>query len=88
VQSLPDVVPGVEAHGYYAIVVPQGVSRTIIDKIQKDVAGVLSQPEFRQTMLSLGMPPDTSISKNFDGWIDLEVARLRKIIIRAKLQID
>lgn len=88
VQSLPDVVSGVGAHGYYAIVAPRDVPRPIIDKIQKDVAMVISQPEFRQTMLSMGMPPDAQITKKFDGWIDLEVARLKQIISRSKLQID
>ena len=57
-------------------------------QIQKDVAMVISQPEFRQTMLSMGMPPDAQITKKFDGWIDLEVARLKQIISRSKLQID
>jgi tripartite-type tricarboxylate transporter receptor subunit TctC len=88
VQSLPDVVPGISAYSYYALIVPRGVSQSKIDRIQMDVSNIVARPEFRKQMLDMGLIPYNMPSKEFDRWIDHEVARLKQIIKKSQIKIE
>lgn len=86
VESISKVETKVATHGYYALIVPQGTSQTIIDKIQRDVVSIVNKPEFRQQMLALGTRP--SIDLYFNKWIDQEVGRLKTTIKQANIKIQ
>jgi tripartite-type tricarboxylate transporter receptor subunit TctC len=86
VESISKVDAKVSAHGYYALIVPQGTSQTIIDKIQRDVISIVNKSEFRQQMLVLGTRP--SIDLEFDRWIDQEVARLKTTVKQANIKVQ
>jgi tripartite-type tricarboxylate transporter receptor subunit TctC len=89
IPSLSGISPEVHANGYYALIVPSETPKGVVDKIHRDVSGIVSTPEFRQTMTALGAfvePP--SKSGEFDRWIDREIDRLKKIIVQANIKIE
>ncbi len=89
IPSLSSIAPEVHSNGYYALIVPSETPKGVVDKIHKDVSGIVSTPEFRQTMTALGAfvePP--SKSGEFDRWIDREIDRLKKIIVQANIKIE
>jgi tripartite-type tricarboxylate transporter receptor subunit TctC len=44
----------------YGIVGPAGIPRPIVDKLSKEIAKHLSTPEFRETLVGLGLEPNIS----------------------------
>ena len=58
VPTVAEIVPGYEAVGSTGISVAAGTPRAIIDRIARDLAEVLKDPEVRQRFLSLGWEPD------------------------------
>jgi tripartite-type tricarboxylate transporter receptor subunit TctC len=92
IQSIFSIRPEVASGGYYAIVVAAGTPTTIVDKLHRDVSAVVTGPEFRQYMASLGVRSDSGnqlmTPKEFDRWIDTEVDRLKRIVKQGNLQME
>jgi len=49
----------------YGIVGPAGVPKPIVDKLSAEVARHLAQPEFRDTLISLGLDPNISTPSQY-----------------------
>jgi tripartite-type tricarboxylate transporter receptor subunit TctC len=89
ISSLSSIAPDVYANGYYGLIVPSGTPKSVVEKIHKDVSSVAVTPEFRQTMTALGstVEPPGALGE-FDRWIDVEVDRLRKIVVQTNIKIE
>ena len=88
VPTLNSIAPGVQASGYFAVIAPKGTPNVIIKRIQKDVADVVSAPEFAAALTAMSVPPNTVSTTDFDRWIDVEIARLKTIVKDINLKLD
>ena len=69
----------------FGIVGPAGIPRPIVDKLSKEVAKYLAQPEFRDSLINIGLVPLTSTPKDYAdvlkaglAWNIETIATLRK----------
>jgi len=49
--------PGFEVTGWAALYAPKGTPRAIVDRLNKEIATILVQPEVRQRLLQIGLEP-------------------------------
>ena len=81
--SLPDVptaaeagLPGYDVDFWYALLGPAGMPAALVDRIQRDVAAVLTTPEMKESLLAQGCvavagPPQALtdlIAREYDLW--------------------
>jgi tripartite-type tricarboxylate transporter receptor subunit TctC len=85
---IAETLPGFSVISLSGLVVPSATPRPIIDKIQADVAKVLSMPETREKVIELGMEPVGSLPKAFDALIQNEIKRWAPVIKAAGAQVE
>ncbi|MFN0301226.1 MAG: Bug family tripartite tricarboxylate transporter substrate binding protein [Burkholderiales bacterium] len=62
--TLPDVpsaaeagVPGIEVDSWFALSAPARTPKAIIDRLHREIAGILRMPDIRERMLNAGLEP-------------------------------
>ena len=88
--ALPDVptfiesgLPGFAVESWIALFAPAGTPRPIIDRLQRDVAAVLAQPEVRERYRTLGLTGRVRTLREFDDYIRADIERLAPIARQA-----
>ncbi len=84
---LPDVptvaelgYPGYEAVNWYGLMAPAGTPRPIIDRLHRDVTGILKSPDTTKLLTEQGMDPTTSTPEAFGEYIKSEIAKWARVI--------
>jgi len=65
-------VPGYEASIWYGYVAPARTPRPVIDRLQREIAGVVNAPDVRQTLVAQGNEPVADTSAAFAKIIKAE----------------
>jgi tripartite-type tricarboxylate transporter receptor subunit TctC len=93
--ALPDVptiaeagLPDFEVTIWYGLLGPAGLPTAMVQKINTDIAAVLSQPELRMKLDPLGVTPFASSSEQFGRWLRDEYERYGNIIRTANIRLD
>lgn len=92
--ALPDVptvaetVPGFEASIWYGYVAPARTPRTIVERLQREIAAVINQPDMRQLLISQGNEPVASTSEAFASVIRNDVERWGALGKKLGLRLD
>lgn len=73
-------VPGYEVVQWYGVLAPVGTPRAIADKVNRDIAAFLSQPETAAKMSGEGAVPSGSTPEEFGTLIRNEIARWAKVV--------
>jgi len=73
-------VPGYEVVQWYGVLAPAGTPRAIVDKVNRDIASFLSQPETAAKMSGEGAVPSGSTPEEFGALIRNEIARWAKVV--------
>ena len=77
VPPLNDAVPGVVMNGWFAVVAPAGMDRQIVERLNKEIAEYLKEPEIQTRLISFGIAtegagtPESAaayIAKDQDHW--------------------
>jgi tripartite-type tricarboxylate transporter receptor subunit TctC len=90
--ALPDVptvgesVPGYEASGWYGIGAPTNTSTEIIEKLNKELNGVVSDSGMKARLLELGVEPKPSTPVQFGKLIADDTAKWAKVIKFANIK--
>ena len=85
--AMPDVptiaevaVPGFDVESWQGILAPAGTPRQIVEKINRDVAAVLAQPDVRKSVESQGYGISGGTPQQFDAALRDDYARYSKVI--------
>jgi tripartite-type tricarboxylate transporter receptor subunit TctC len=85
--SAPDVptiaelgYPDFDVNPWWGILAPAGTPRAIVDKVNRDIAAFLSQPETAAKMSGEGAVPSGSTPEEFGTLIRNEIARWAKVV--------
>ncbi|WP_420995698.1 tripartite tricarboxylate transporter substrate binding protein [Cupriavidus sp. 30B13] len=73
-------VPGFDINGWYAVLAPAGTPPAIVDRLSKEIAAVLAQPELRANLAANGYEPVGSTPAALGAHIDAEIARWGKVV--------
>jgi tripartite-type tricarboxylate transporter receptor subunit TctC len=93
-KQLPDVpavaetLPGFENLGWFAIMVPAGTPRDVIDKVNRDTMRALEGTEIKTRFDGLGMAPFVLGPADLAKYIREESARWAQIVKERKLVIE
>ena len=95
VAALPDVptmaeagVADQEADTLTGIVAPAGTPKEIVDRLQRDIAKIVAQPDVRDKLTTLGFVPIANSPAEFGARIKVEMEKWGKVVRAAKLKIE
>lgn len=92
VPELPTVAekgfPGFDAGSWYGLVAPKGTPREIVEKIQRDVARVLSDKEIQEKLISQGATPVGNTPQQFTQYMRDELRKWAEIVRTSGATID
>jgi tripartite-type tricarboxylate transporter receptor subunit TctC len=81
-------VPGFENSGWFGFMAPAGTPAGVIERVQRDTARVLAQPEVRQRLAVQGMVPVANAPAEFAAAIEAESRRWADVVAARKLVVE
>jgi len=81
-------VPGFDINGWYAVLAPAGTPQPIVDRLSREIAAVLAQPELRAQIAANGYEPVGSTPAALGAHIDAELARWNKVVRDAGVKLE
>ncbi|MBX9812532.1 MAG: tripartite tricarboxylate transporter substrate binding protein [Burkholderiales bacterium] len=92
VPDLPTVsesgLPGYVVTSYYGIFVPAGTPRSIVERLNTEIAKAMQAPDMREHLASEGADPVTSTPEQFAAFIRAEIDKWSKVVKAAKVTHD
>ena len=95
VAALPDVptfiesgIPNFVVNSWVGILAPANTPRPIIDRLQRDIAAVLKEPEVRERFAVLGNEPVGNTPEEYGAQIKADFAQWGVIVKRAGIRIE
>jgi len=92
--AVPDIptvaesgVPGYETASWYGVLFPRGTPQPVVTRMQGQVARIVALPDVRERLAAEGAEPMGTTPEAFAHHIATELARWRKVIAAAKIQI-
>ena len=94
VKALPDVppiaetVPGYSVTGWLGLGAPKDTPADVVERLNKEVNAVLSDPEVAAKLAALGSEPLRSSSADFGKMIAGEAEKWGKVVKFANLKVE
>src|SRR4029079_10513135 len=73
-------LPGYHMNTWNSLVVPRGTPATIVQRLNTEVVGILSEPEVKERLKQQGIDPDPGTPAQLAAHIKSEVARFDSLI--------
>jgi tripartite-type tricarboxylate transporter receptor subunit TctC len=73
-------VPGFEAITWHGVVVPAATPPALIERLNRDIAGVLRAPELRERLAGLGAEVIGGTPDEFADYIKREIPKWAKVV--------
>ncbi len=86
--AVAETVPGFEAAIWYGYVAPARTPRPVIDRLQREIAGVVGSAPLQQLLVSQGNVPVAGTPEAFAGIIKTEVTRWSALGKRLGIKLD
>jgi tripartite-type tricarboxylate transporter receptor subunit TctC len=82
-------MPNRDMNAWIVLVAPKGTPKAVADKLNGAIQGIMKDPEFRSTMLSIGQVPiDDLGTVKLDAFIADEVVRWRKVMLESGIELQ
>ena len=78
--TISETLPGVEMSSWLGLAVPAATSRTIIDRLNREIRAFLASPEVRQRLADLSGVPAPSSPEEMRALIEREIARWKRVV--------
>ena len=95
ISQLPDLptvaesgLSGYRFEFWYGLLVPAKTLRTIVARLNREITGILNQPEVRNRWISLGAEPAPTTPGQFDKLIAEDIAALTKLARASNIKAD
>jgi tripartite-type tricarboxylate transporter receptor subunit TctC len=88
VPTLAATVPGYEASALFGIGAPKNTPKEIIEKLNKEINGVLAEPAIKARLTELGGEPLVSSPDAFGAMIAAETEKWRKVVEGAGIKVE
>jgi len=86
IPTVAETVPGYEAGSWYAILARAGTPRSIIDKLNREVATAVGNPEVNSKLVAGGIDPETLTPEQLGAKIRAETERWGKVVKAAGIK--
>jgi len=88
VPTLGEFVPGYEASGWYGICAPTGTPTEIIEKLNKEIAAGVADPNLKARLLTVGVVPKAMTPTEFGKFLADETGKWAKVIKFADIKVE
>ncbi|MDB5727756.1 MAG: uncharacterized protein JWQ00_961 [Noviherbaspirillum sp.] len=93
ISSVPDVptmaeagVPGYDIVIWFGIVTPAGTPRPIVDRLSKEIAGIVKEPAFRERFVTTGVEPASNTPEAFAEMIKKETVKWTTLLRQSNVE--
>ncbi|MCW5605548.1 MAG: tripartite tricarboxylate transporter substrate binding protein [Burkholderiales bacterium] len=86
--TMDEVLPGYEVTQWYGILVPAGVPKDIIDRLNGEIAKAIANPKVAALFVKLGTQPVSNSPAEFSAFIKSETDKWGKVIKAAGIKAD
>ena len=73
---------------WYGIVAPRNTPKAVTDKLNAELLRMLSQPDIKEKLLSMGLQPAGNSPAEFGTLIRSDISKYRTIVKTANVKID
>jgi tripartite-type tricarboxylate transporter receptor subunit TctC len=73
--TVHEVLPGFEINSWYGLLAPAGTPPEIVDRLHKEVAEILKQPDISERMITNGNDPEGTTPQEFSAKIKADLVR-------------
>lgn len=88
IPTIAETVHGFQAGIWTGVVVPTGVPKHIIAKLNGEIIKVLSTPEVKIKLSKMGVDVDTGTPEEFDAFIDAEIKKWGQVLKHGNLKAE
>ena len=88
VPTIGETLKGYEFNNWYGLMLPAGVSRTLVDRLNAEVTRVLAQAEIREKFLTLGADPLPGTPERFAAVIRTDAEKAGRLIKAANVRAE
>lgn len=88
VPTVAETLPGFEAVSFFGIAVPAGTPAPVRNKINREIARIISAPDMRETLRNQGTDAVGNSEAEFTAFFNGEIAKWAKVIRSAGIQSD
>ena len=85
VPSIAETINDFQVTQWYGLLAPSGTPREIIDRLAKETARAVANPNNAAALIKLGAEPMSNSPAEFRRFIESEIARYTKVVKAAKL---
>ncbi len=78
-------IPGYSFSGWAGLLAPSGVSPEIVTRMNREIVGVLSQPEIRQRFSAQGVDPTTGTAADFQRLVHSELTLWKEVATKSNI---
>lgn len=80
-------IKGYESSGWLSLLAPHGTPKPIIDRLHKEIAAAMQDPQVRRRFVELGAEPTSTTPEELAKFIDAELVKWRDVIVRANIPV-
>ncbi len=88
VPTIGETIPGYRAEAFQGMVAPAGVPRAIVEKLGREVAAIVHQPEIEKSFVASGAIAVGSSPAQFGAFLKAETAKWAKVIKDAGIKLE
>ena len=81
-------VPGFEMQSWQGVFAPQGTPASVVDRLAKEIAAILSMPDVQDKLRNMGVEPDGRLAAPFAQFQQSEITKWAKVIKDAGIQAE
>ena len=81
-------LPGFETVAWFGMFAPAGTPKSIVDKIQAEIARIVREPDVRERIAALGGEPVGNTPEAFSAIVKSDVAKWKKVVKDANVHVD
>jgi tripartite-type tricarboxylate transporter receptor subunit TctC len=79
---------GQEADTLQGMLVPAGTPRPIVQRLHREIAGILAQPDMKDRVVGLGFDIVASTPEQFTAQIKVEIEKWTKVVKGAGIKVE
>jgi tripartite-type tricarboxylate transporter receptor subunit TctC len=80
--------PGFESLNWFGTVVRAGTPRTVVERLNNEIAKALQLPEVKETLTKQGLTIGNMTPDQYDAYIRVEMARNEKVLKKLNLKVN
>jgi tripartite-type tricarboxylate transporter receptor subunit TctC len=81
-------LPGYDMATWYGLVAPANLPIEIRNHLNKELQGILADPQFKDKLIAQGADPMPGTPEQFSGFIKSEIVKWRKLIVQSQITVD